>query len=327
MRNKRRLGRNSQKGMEVSNLVGQLQEEFVNTTKGFKDVLRVRSDRMKERSDRRNDLLSGNDDTNEEDVSLLGNKPKVYKDEDVNDRFLTNDKNRNDRMNGMDGVGSKLESFGAANQGDQGGFGLGMGMGMGAPTLDLTSAILSKQKESANNMPCGESSTQLPRPYGIETSPTSNGIRNRYGNNDKNIASYSGSISSVQNNTQQNQSSLPVYTPLDIQQMEEQSGQTQMMQLIPDQNYLRERADAMEAVETNIVELGTIFNKLAVMVNEHSEMVTRIDDNVDNANDNMMLSLNTLTDTLDNLRSNRALFFKVMTVLVVFIMTFVIFFA
>lgn len=109
--------------------------------------------------------------------------------------------------------------------------------------------------------------------------------------------------------------------------MEEQSGQAQMMQLIPDQNYLRERADAMEAVESNIVELGTIFNKLAVMVNEHSEMVTRIDDNVDQANDNMNLSLNTLMDTLDNLRSNRALFFKVMTVLVVFIMTFIIFFA
>jgi len=62
-------------------------------------------------------------------------------------------------------------------------------------------------------------------------------------------------------------SSPTVYTPLDIQQMEKQSGQFQMIQLIPDQNYLRERADAMSAMETNIVELGTIFNKLAVMVN------------------------------------------------------------
>ena len=109
--------------------------------------------------------------------------------------------------------------------------------------------------------------------------------------------------------------------------MEEQSGQTQMMQLIPDQTYLRERADAMEAVETNIVELGTIFNKLAVMVNEHSEMVTRIDDDTEQASENMTLSLNTLADTLDNLRSNRALFFKVMAVLVAFIIFFVIFFA
>ncbi len=109
--------------------------------------------------------------------------------------------------------------------------------------------------------------------------------------------------------------------------MEEQSGQSQMMQLIPDQTYLRERADAMEAVETNIAELGTIFNKLAVMVNEHSEMVTRVEDNVDQASDNLTLSMETLTDTLDNLRSNRSLFFKLMGVLVVFIFFFIVFFA
>jgi syntaxin 5 len=122
-------------------------------------------------------------------------------------------------------------------------------------------------------------------------------------------------------------SSLPVYTPLDIQRMEEQSGQSQMMQLIPDQNYLRERADAMSAVETNIVEMGTIFNKLAVMVNEHSEMVQRIEDNVDDANDNILLSLNTLTDTFENLRSNRQLFFRLMAVIVIFAIVFITVFA
>jgi syntaxin 5 len=109
--------------------------------------------------------------------------------------------------------------------------------------------------------------------------------------------------------------------------MEEQSGQSQMMQLIPDQNYLRERADAMTAVETNIVELGTIFNKLAVMVSEHSEMVHRVEDNVDSANDNITLSLGMLTDTLDNLRSNRQLFFRLLAVAVVFVIFFITFFA
>jgi len=100
-----------------------------------------------------------------------------------------------------------------------------------------------------------------------------------------------------------------------------------MMQLIPDQNYLRERADAMTAVETNIVELGTIFNKLAVMVNEHSEMVQRVEDNVDSANDNITLSLGTLTDTLHNLTSNRQLFFRLLAVAVVFAIFFITFFA
>lgn len=99
------------------------------------------------------------------------------------------------------------------------------------------------------------------------------------------------------------------------------------MQLIPDQDYLRERADAMSQVETNIVELGTIFNKLAVMVSEHRDMVQRVEDNVDDANANINLSLGALTDTLHNLRTNRALFFKILAVLVTFIVFFVIFLA
>ena len=79
-------------------------------------------------------------------------------------------------------------------------------------------------------------------PDGIDAPAT--GMRNRTS------ANPNGSISSIQyNDQQQHTSSLPVYTPMDIQQMEEQSGQAQMMQLIPDQNYLQERADAMEAVE------------------------------------------------------------------------------
>lgn len=109
--------------------------------------------------------------------------------------------------------------------------------------------------------------------------------------------------------------------------MEQESGQDQMMQLIPDQDYLRERADAMEQVESNIVELGTIFNKLAVMVSEHKEMVQRVEDNVDDADATINLSMSVLVDTLTNLRTNRALFFKVFSILVAFIIAFIIFFA
>lgn len=114
-------------------------------------------------------------------------------------------------------------------------------------------------------------------------------------------------------------------TPLDMQRMEQENGH--QMQLIPDQNYLHERAEAMSTVETNIVELGTIFNKLAVMVSEHKDMVQRVEDNVEEANSNLTMSMNVLTDTLTNLRSNRALMTKVFGVLVLFIITFIIFFA
>lgn len=114
-------------------------------------------------------------------------------------------------------------------------------------------------------------------------------------------------------------------TPLDIQRMEEATGL--QMQLIPDQSYLRDRADAMSTVESNIVELGTIFNKLAVMVSEHREMVQRVEDNVEEANSNLTMSMNVLTDTLTNLRTNRALMGKIFGVLVLFIIAFIIFFA
>ena len=45
-------------------------------------------------------------------------------------------------------------------------------------------------------------------------------------------------------------------TPIQIQRMEAESGNEQMMQLIPDRSYLQERADQMSQVEENIVELG-----------------------------------------------------------------------
>jgi syntaxin 5 len=116
-------------------------------------------------------------------------------------------------------------------------------------------------------------------------------------------------------------------TPLDMMRMEQEAGNEQMMQLIPDQTYLQERADTMAIVETNIVELGTVFNRLGVIMNEQRDLVQRVEDNVDDANSNINLSMATLTDTLDNLRTNRALFLKVFGVLVVFIILFITFFA
>ena len=115
-------------------------------------------------------------------------------------------------------------------------------------------------------------------------------------------------------------------TPFDIQRMEQESGQ-QQMQLIPDQTYLRERADAMSTVESNIVELGTIFNKLAVMVSEHRELVQRVEDNVEDANMNMNLSMDALTDTMAQLRTNRALQLKIFGILTLFAILFIVFFA
>jgi len=295
-------------------MVGQLRDEFISTTKGFKDILKVRSERMKERNDRQSEVLGfdsskkvGGGGEDEMEESLLGNRPKVYE-----EKMMANAAGGENGFNNAMGGGSALTG---QNK-------------MGGPRLDLTSAILgqqqSKQAGVSTGMPGGESSTQLPRPYG--------GIRQRNNNtNNSSLPTYSSSSSSIyynnNNNNPNDSSQLPVYSPLDLQRMEANSSQRQQLQLIPDQTYLRQRADAMSEVETNIVELGTIFNKLAVMVNEHEELVQRVEDNVDNASENIGLSMEVLVDTMESLKTNRALFLKVFMILAVFVILFITFFA
>jgi hypothetical protein len=154
-RNKRKMGKNSQVGMEATNLVGQLQEEFVNTTKGFKKVLQVRSDRMKERSDRENFLLGNEkgDQEQQERISLLGNKPKIYS--GGNSSVLSGSAGGF----GSQGGGGGLGSFGRHPGGNEN-MSLG-GFANGGPRLDLVSAIM---QNSNHQMQAGESTMQLPRP-------------------------------------------------------------------------------------------------------------------------------------------------------------------
>lgn len=310
-RSKRRLGRNSQAGMEASNLVGQLKEDFVKTTSGFKAVLEQRSDGMKDTNDRKRRVIGDSGGAGEEervDLLTLMNKPAVY-----------NTAQGTSSIGNMSGGLTSLGG-GSSNPG-------------GMPTLDLTSGMMAMAQRQQNDMPgglpAGESSSQLPRPHGISGSGYDSGLRLRHSNSgpyDSSVPTYSGAASSYYPDAHHQQSSVPM-TPMEIQQMESQQGGQRQYQLIPDQDYLRQRADAMSQVESNIVELGTIFNKLAVMVNEHRDMVQRVEDNVEDANTNLNLSLATLTDTLQNLQTNRALAFKVLGILVLFIIFFIIFFA
>lgn len=191
--------------------------------------------------------------------------------------------------------------------------------GGGFPALDLTSGL----------MAAGEpTSSALPRPHGIagisdggSNSMISPRSYQQQQQQQQQRPTYSGQYSNYSSGN-----SAPL-TPLDIQRMEQEQGDTQMLQLIPDQEYLQTRADAMSTVESNIVELGTIFNKLASLVHEHREMVQRVEDNVEDANVNIFQSMNVLTDTLTNLRSNRALAMRLFSILVVFIIFFIVFFA
>ena len=52
---------------------------------------------------------------------------------------------------------------------------------------------------------------------------------------------------------------------------------SQTLQLVEQQdNYITERAETMETIESTIVELGNIFQQLATMVKEQEEQVLRL---------------------------------------------------
>jgi syntaxin 5 len=110
-------------------------------------------------------------------------------------------------------------------------------------------------------------------------------------------------------------------------QRRHQQQQQQQMQLIPDQSYLESRTSAMQDVESHIVELGTIFNRLATMLQDQRELVENVHDNVEDAEQNVHRGQLALMATLRSLQSNRMLAAKVSGVLVLFMLFFVIFMA
>lgn len=105
------------------------------------------------------------------------------------------------------------------------------------------------------------------------------------------------------------------------------SQQMQQQQLAPQDTYLDSRAHALQNVESTIVELGGIFQQLAHMVAEQGEMAVRIDDNVSDTLTNVSSAQTQLLKYLNNISSNRWLIIKIFSVLMVFLVIFVIFIA
>ena len=50
--------------------------------------------------------------------------------------------------------------------------------------------------------------------------------------------------------------------------------------LIPDTSYFESRAEAVSEIEAHIVELGTVFNRLGELVQDHQELTERLHENV-----------------------------------------------
>merc|ERR1719491_734362 len=145
--------------MEASNLVGQLKEDFVRTTSGFKAVLEERSDGMKDTNDRKRRVIGDSGGAGEEeraDLLTLMNKPAVY--------------NTDQGISSFGDMSGGLSSLGGGGNSNAGGM----------PTLDLTSGMMAMaqrhQDEMPGGLPAGESSSQLPRSHGISGSGYESGL-------------------------------------------------------------------------------------------------------------------------------------------------------
>jgi len=107
------------------------------------------------------------------------------------------------------------------------------------------------------------------------------------------------------------------------------SNQMQQQSLIYDEtdNYLQNRAETMQNIESTIVELGGIFQQLAHMVKEQEEMVDRIDSNVADAELNIEAAHTQILKYFQSVSSNRWLMIKIFAVLIFFFIFFVVFMA
>ena len=80
-------------------------------------------------------------------------------------------------------------------------------------------------------------------------------------------------------------------------------------------------------IEGRIAELGTIFHRLASLVSDQGEMVTRIDDELGDALGNIEAGHGQLMQYYDNISSGRLLMMKVLGVLMTFALVFLFFFS
>lgn len=115
--------------------------------------------------------------------------------------------------------------------------------------------------------------------------------------------------------------------PFHEQQFPQQQLQLQQQQqlVLDDRLDLSERADKMQIIESTIVELGTVFNQLATIVQDQGETITRIDMNISETTANVEAAHDALLRYFSSINSNRWLILKVFGVLFFFFIVFVVF--
>lgn len=102
--------------------------------------------------------------------------------------------------------------------------------------------------------------------------------------------------------------------------------QEQEQALVTRQYNATDRLDAVEAIETTMVELGGIMQELAVMVEEQGHTIARIDDNVQESMRNVEGAQQELIKVLEGVMGNKKLILQMFLVFIVFLVIFLVFF-
>jgi len=103
--------------------------------------------------------------------------------------------------------------------------------------------------------------------------------------------------------------------------------QQQMLLYDESDQYVQQRAETMQNIESTIVELGGIFQQLAYMVKEQEEMVERIDTNIQDVELNVEAAHSEILKYFQSVSKNRWLMIKIFGVLILFFIFFVLFVA
>lgn len=103
--------------------------------------------------------------------------------------------------------------------------------------------------------------------------------------------------------------------------------QQQMLLYDESDQYVQQRAETMQNIESTIVELGGIFSQLAHMVKEQEEMVERIDTNIQDVELNVEAAHSEILKYFQSVSKNRWLMIKIFGVLIMFFIFFVLFVA
>jgi syntaxin 5 len=89
--------------------------------------------------------------------------------------------------------------------------------------------------------------------------------------------------------------------------------------------YLQSRVEAVQTIETTLVELATLYKRLIEIIGAQDEQIIRISDDVEAARENVESGQNQLVLYIDKLVAGRWLMIKVFTVIIAFAFFFILF--